>query len=127
MFTRDDLALLDRLGFGSDVEKLEEYVASLQEYASSGEPKVSDDVYDTHFKLLSKLKPESAVLNRNWESVDRDLEGDDILLKEFGMRSIRTIKDMSELSYFVNSVLSDNKELDLLVSTKLNGHAIMVV
>lgn len=127
MFTRDDLALLDRLGFGSDVEKLEEYVASLQEYASSGEPKVSDDVYDTHFKLLSKLKPESAVLNRNWESVDRDLEGDDILLKEFGMRSIRTIKDMSELSYFVNSVLADNKELDLLVSTKLNGHAIRAV
>ena len=127
MFTRDDLALLDRLGFGSDVEKLEEYVASLQEYASSGEPKVSDDVYDTHFKLLSKLKPESAVLNRNWESVDRELEGDDILLKEFGMRSIRTIKDMSELSYFVNSVLSDNKELDLLVSTKLNGHAIRAV
>lgn len=127
MFTRDDLALLDRLGFGSDVEKLEEYVASLQEYASSGEPKVSDDVYDTHFKLLSKLKPESAILNRNWESVDRELEGDDILLKEFGMRSIRTIKDMSELSYFVNSVLADNKELDLLVSTKLNGHAIRAV
>lgn len=127
MFTRDDLALLDRLGFGSDVEKLEEYVASLQEYASSGEPKVSDDVYDTHFKLLSKLKPESAVLNRNWESVDRELEGDDILLKEFGMRSIRTIKDMSELSYFVNLVLADNKELDLLVSTKLNGHAIRAV
>lgn len=127
MFTRDDLSLLDRLGFGSDVEKLEEYVASLQEYASSGEPKVSDDVYDTHFKLLSKLKPESAVLNRNWESVDRELEGDDILLKEFGMRSIRTIKDMSELSYFVNSVLADNKELDLLVSTKLNGHAIRAV
>jgi len=99
MFTRDDLSLLDRLGFGSDVEKLEEYVASLQEYASSGEPKVSDDVYDTHFKLLSKLKPESPVLNRNWESIDRDLDSYDVLLNKFGMRSIRTIKDMSRTMF----------------------------
>ena len=125
MFTRDDLSLLDRLGFGSDVEKLEEYVASLQEYASSGEPKVSDDVYDTHFKLLSKLKPESPVLNRNWESIDRDLDSYDVLLNKFGMRSIRTIKDMSELGYFMDTVLTNST--DLLVSTKLNGHAIRAV
>ena len=125
MFTRDDLSLLDRLGFGSDVEKLEEYVASLQEYASSGEPKVSDDVYDTHFKLLSKLKPESPVLNRNWESIDRDLDSYDVLLNKFGMRSIRTIKDMSELGYFMDAVLTSST--DLLVSTKLNGHAIRAV
>ena len=125
MFTRDDLSLLDRLGFGSDVEKLEEYVASLQEYASSGEPKVSDDVYDTHFKLLSKLKPESPVLNRNWESIDRDLDSSDVLLNKFGMRSIRTIKDMSELGYFMDTVLTNST--DLLLSTKLNGHAIRAV
>lgn len=125
MFTRDDLSLLDRLGFGSDVEKLEEYVASLQEYASSGEPKVSDDVYDTHFKLLSKLKPESPVLNRNWESIDRDLDSYDVLLNKFGMRSIRTIKDISELGYFMDTVLTNSTYL--LVSTKLNGHAIRAV
>lgn len=125
MFTRDDLSLLDKLGFGSDVEKLEEYVDSLQEYASSGEPKVSDDVYDTHFKLLSKLKPESHVLNRNWESIDRDLDSYDVLLNKFGMRSIRTIKDMSELGYFMDTVLTNST--DLLVSTKLNGHAIRAV
>ena len=80
MFSRDDLELLNRLGFGDDVSKLEKYVESLQDYASSGEPIVSDDIYDTDIKLLSRLKPDSELLNRNWEGFEDDLDNRDILL-----------------------------------------------
>lgn len=126
VFSRDDLELLNRLGFGDDVSKLEKYVESLQDYASSGEPIVSDDIYDTHIKLLSRLKPDSALLNRNWEGFEDDLDNRDILLDKFGMRSIRTIKDLGELNYFVRDVLKSN-ELRVVATTKLNGHAVRAV
>lgn len=126
VFSRDDLELLNRLGFGDDVSKLEKYVESLQDYASSGEPIVSDDIYDTHIKLLSRLKPDSDLLNRNWESFEDDLDNRDILLDKFGMRSIRTIKDLLELNYFVRDVLKSN-ELKVVATTKLNGHAVRAV
>lgn len=126
VFSRDDLELLNRLGFGDDVSKLEKYVESLQDYASSGEPIVSDDIYDTHIKLLSRLKPDSELLNRNWEGFEDDLDNRDILLDKFGMRSIRTIKDLGELNYFVRDVLKSN-ELRVVATTKLNGHAVRAV
>ena len=126
VFSRDDLELLNRLGFGDDVSKLEKYVESLQDYASSGEPIVSDDIYDTHIKLLSRLKPDSDLLNRNWESFEDDLDNRDILLDKFGMRSIRTIKDLGELNYFVRDILKSN-ELKVVATTKLNGHAVRAV
>lgn len=126
MYSRDDLELLNRLGFGSDVSKLEKYVESLQDYASTGEPIVSDDIYDTHIKLLSKLKPDSLLLKRNWENYEDDLDNSDILLDKFGMRSIRTIKDMSELNYFVRDILKSS-DLRVVATTKLNGHAVRAV
>ena len=126
MYTRDDLELLNRLGFGDDVSKLEKYVESLQDYASTGEPIVSDDIYDTHIKLLTKLKPDSLLLKRNWESYEDDLDNSDILLDKFGMRSIRTIKDLSDLNYFIRDILKNN-EIRCLATTKLNGHAVRAV
>lgn len=126
VFSRDDLELLNRLGFGDDVDKLEKYVESLQDYASSGEPIVSDDIYDTHIKLLSRLKPDSNLLHRNWENTERDLDNNDILLDKFGMRSIRTIKDLSELNYFVRDILKSSA-LRVVATTKLNGHAVRAV
>lgn len=126
VFSRDDLELLNRLGFGDDVDKLEKYVESLQDYASSGEPIVSDDIYDTHIKLLSRLKPDSNLLHRNWENTESDLDNNDILLDKFGMRSIRTIKDLSELNYFVRDILKSST-LRVVATTKLNGHAVRAV
>ena len=126
VFSRDDLELLNRLGFGDDVDKLEKYVESLQDYASSGEPIVSDDIYDTHIKLLSRLKPDSNLLHRNWENTESDLDNNDILLDKFGMRSIRTIKDLSELNYFVRDILKSSA-LRVVATTKLNGHAVRAV
>ena len=126
VFSRDDLELLNRLGFGDDVSKLEKYVESLQDYASSGEPIVSDDIYDTHIKLLSRLKPDSNLLHRNWENTETELDNNDILLDKFGMRSIRTIKDLGELNYFTRDILKTS-ELRYVATTKLNGHAVRAV
>lgn len=126
MVTRDNLELLNRLGFGSDVNELEKYVGLLQDSASSGEPIVSDDVYDIHYKLLSDLKPDSSVLNRNWENEDNELNVNDSLLGLFGMRSIKTIKDFNELNSYVSDVINDGS-YDFVASSKLNGHAIRAV
>ena len=79
-----------------------------------------------HIKLLSKLKPDSLLLKRNWESYEDDLDNSDILLDKFGMRSIRTVKDMSELNYFVRDILKSS-DLRVVATTKLNGHAVRAV
>lgn len=129
MINKNLLNKLDELGFGSDIDKLESYVASLQDAAGMGEPIVSDAIYDMYYKLLKELKPSSVILTRNWEDVDEDYNENDDILKAYGMKSITTIKEMAELNYFKN-LLKDNKELNgitLFAGVKLNGHAIRAV
>lgn len=116
---------LERLGFGADVYALESYVATLQDAAGMGAPLVTDAQYDMHYRLLSELKPDSAVLTRNWESDDNELGEIDELLLKFKMMSIKTIQNMSELNKFKEAVSGMN--VNLFASIKLNGHAVRAV
>lgn len=116
---------LDSLGFGADVDKLESYVATLQDAAAIGEPIVPDQVYDVYFALLRQLRPESNVVNRNWEVEDNDYGEDDEILKEYGMASITTIKTMDGLNKFREGIAGDT--VDLMFSSKLNGHGVRAV
>ena len=127
MINTDLMNKLNELGFGSDVDALESYVARLQDSAGMGEPEVEDAVYDMYRKLLSEVKPDSDILNRNWEVDDNELSDNDDILKAYGMKSISTIKDISELKYFKDMLKEKNLSLNMLASTKLNGHATRAV
>lgn len=119
---------LNALGFGADIDDLERRVASMQESAALGEPEVADDVYDQHFKLLKQLRPDSYVVNRNWESDDVELDDNDELLGKYGMASITTMKSFQDMGKF-RGLLADNFEngVDLHVAFKLNGHGVRAV
>lgn len=128
MINKNLLNKLDELGFGSDVDKLESYVASLQDAAGMGEPMVTNEVYDMYYKLLKEVKPSSLILTRNWEEADEEFSENDDILKAYGMKSINTIKEMSDLNYF--KTLMANEELDdleMFAGVKLNGHAVRAV
>lgn len=127
MINSTTLETLEKLGFGSDVDALESYVASLQDAAGMGNPLVDDAVYDAHVKLLKELKPTSAVLNRNWETSDEDLTEYDEVLKKYGMCSINTIGDMSELGKFADTIADLGHPIDLMASIKDNGHGVRAV
>ena len=128
MINKNLLNKLDELGFGSDIDKLESYVASLQDAAGMGEPIVSDAVYDMYYKLLKEVKPSSLILTRNWEEADEEFTENDDVLKAYGMKSITTIKDISELNYFKTILENENLDgIEMLAGVKLNGHAIRAV
>ena len=125
MINKNLLDELNRLGFGADVDALESHVESLQNAAGMGKPLVTDTVYDQHYRLLRELKPDSPILNRNWEVDDNELDEYDGVLSKYGMRSIRTIQTMDDLYKF--KVALGDQVVTLTATTKLNGHAIRAV
>lgn len=125
MINQNLLDKLDSLGFGADVDALENHVAILQDAAGMGAPLVTDTQYDMYVSLLRELKPESNILNRNWESDDNDLEANDEILASTRMYSIKTIQEKKDIYKFKEAL--GGKTVDLLASTKLNGHAVRAV
>lgn len=125
MINQNLLDKLDSLGFGADVDALENHVAILQDAAGMGAPLVTDTQYDMYVSLLRELKPESNILNRNWESDDNDLEANDEILSSTRMYSIKTIQEKKDIYKFKEAL--GGKTVDLLASTKLNGHAVRAV
>lgn len=127
MINSTTLETLEKLGFGSDVDALESYVASLQDAAGMGNPLVDDATYDAHVKLLRELKPTSAVLNRNWETSDEELTEYDEVLKKYGMCSITTIDSIDDLGKFEDTIESLGHPVDITASIKDNGHGVRAV
>lgn len=123
MVNNNTMELLNTLGFGADVDALETYCEKLQASASMVTPLVSDAVYDAHFRLLKQLKPESELLKRNWETDDNELEEYDDVLKQYGMCSITTITEYSELNKFKGVLDTLGEPVQLIASLKQNGHA----
>lgn len=118
---------LEKLGFGADIDSLESYVASLQDAAGMGNPIVDDAMYDKLFRLLKEVKPTSSVLTRNWETADEELSEYDEILKKYGMCSITTLQDTSELCDFAATIRSLGHSIDLTASIKDNGHGVRAV
>ena len=127
MINTGTLAQLEKLGFGSDVDALESYVASLQDAAGMGNPLVDDASYDAYFKLLKELKPNSTVLTRNWEMVETELDKYDEILDKYGMCSIETIDSIDNLDKFKETLRQIGHPVDLMASIKDNGHGVRAV
>lgn len=129
MITPNTMAELEKLGFGADVDSLETYVAKLQDAAGMGKPLVDDALYDSHVRLLKQLKPDSSVLNRNWEIEDNDFNEYDDVLKKYGMSSITTVTDFDtgEFQRFKQVIRDLGHPVDLFASVKENGHGVRAV
>lgn len=127
MVNADTMEKLEKLGFGSDIDALESYVASLQDAAGMGNPLVDDSVYDAHVRLLKELKPTSSVLNRNWETADEELNEYDEVLRKYGMCSITTISEIDDLWRFENTLDTIGHDVELMASIKDNGHGVRAV
>ena len=127
MINSDTMEKLEKLGFGSDIDALESYVASLQDAAGLGNPLVDDSVYDAHVRLLKELKPTSSVLLRNWETNDEELTEYDAVLKQYGMCSITTLSSLDELGSFANTLDNLGHDVELMASIKDNGHGVRAV
>lgn len=113
---------LERLGFGTDIDALESYIASLQDAAGLGTPIVTNTMYDQYHRLLGELKPSSYVLHRNWENEDFELDEKDELLNIEPMKSITTIQKITDLNKFKNKI--GDETFELTATEKLDGHAI---
>lgn len=120
---------LEDLGFNK-VEDLEDYIRELRKASAMaskglGEVLVTDFEYDRYFALLKKINPNSAVFTENWEEDEGEPTELDVVLKEYGMKSIRTNRTLEELKEFKED-LADNS-YDMLCTFKLNGHAFRAV
>ena len=127
MINTETLEKLNDLGIGSDVDLLESKVFEMQDAAAEGNPIVADAVYDEYIRLLKDVKPESEALNRNWEKDEEPLSDDDEILKKIGMCSIQTITNYDELKWFKQVLNEIGRNVELMCSTKENGHAVRFV
>ena len=98
---------LDSLGFGSDVDKLENYVASISESIKIGKAMESIKRHALYKGLLENVKPDSKVLIENESNTDNFLYDSDKLLKEYKMGNILSVKSMKDLIDFKENILSD--------------------
>ena len=129
MVGQNTMDRLNELGFGADIDSLETYVEKLQDAAANGSPLVDDSMYDVHVKLLKELKPDSQILNRNWESEEEELTEYDDVLKKYGMCSISSVTEFesTEFKNFANTLEKLGQKVDILASLKLNGHGVRAV
>lgn len=128
MVNQNTLDRLTELGFEADADGLEMYIAKLQDAAGMGDPLVPDSLYDEYTRLLRQLKPNSEVLNRNWETDDYELDENlDSLLETYGMCSINTIQKMDELYKFKDTLDEIGEPVELVFSIKENGHGVRAV
>lgn len=127
MFNSVIMDKLEKLGFGCDIDAFESYFRELQDAAADGEPLVQDPVYDEYREILKAVKPDSELLKNNWEKDSgEELKDYDELLKQYGMRSIRTCTTDDEIKHNFSKVLSE-LPVEVCTSFKLNGHASRVV
>lgn len=127
MFNSVIMDKLEKLGFGCDIDAFESYFRELQDAAADGEPLVQDPVYDEYREILKAVRPESELLKNNWEKDSgEELKDYDELLKQYGMRSIRTCTTDDEIKRNFSKVLSE-LPVEVCTSFKLNGHASRVV
>lgn len=127
MFNSVIMDKLEKLGFGCDIDAFESYFRELQDAAADGEPLVQDPVYDEYREILKAVRPESELLKNNWEKDSgEELKDYDELLKQYGMRSIRTCTTDDEIKHNFSKVLSE-LPVEVCSSFKLNGHASRVV
>ena len=125
MVTRENLDLLEQLGFGADVDRFEEYIAHLDDMNDKGTPEVEDNEYDALKKLLEAVKPDSYLFKQNWGT--DAFKNDEGLLDRYPMRSIKTIMEYDELDNFRNACkqhASEDGNIAVNTSFKLNGHGI---
>ena len=129
MVNNNTMEELNRLGFGADIDALESYVEKLQDAAGMGDPLVDDVMYDVHFRLLKQLKPNSQLINRNWEVDEEELNEYDNILNKYGMSSITTVieYDSPEYNKYRNKIDEIGHPVDLFAGVKLNGHGVRAV
>ena len=127
MINNDTMNLLNAYGFGADIDAFESHISLLRESAGLGKPMVDDATYDMYIRLLRELKPDSIIFQQNWEVEEEELESYDELLKEYGMCSITTLQDMSEVAKFNTYLRGEPNGVDIFASVKENGHAFRVV
>lgn len=127
MFNSTIMDKLEKLGFGCDIDAFESYFRQLQDAAADGEPLVQDPVYDEYRNILKAVRPESELLKNNWEKDSgEEFKDYDELLKQYGMRSIRTCTTDDEIRKNFGKVLAE-LPVEVCTSFKLNGHASRIV
>lgn len=119
----ETIEVLKNLGY-DDTQSLEDYIRKCQEAATMGNPIVTDTQYDFLTRTLRVLKPNSEILQGNWEVDDYELDKDDEILKDSRMYSIETIQKIEDIRKFKEAM---PEECELFASYKLNGHSVRAV
>lgn len=121
------------------IEALEDFIrqsnARAVEVSQTGQGNllVEDEVYDLLVAELTELQADNPVLTELWDSNlqgQSDLNNDEVMmhhLTEHPMKSINTIKDLSNKPYQNFLTLFPYNETRVLLEAKLNGHGIRVV
>ena len=110
-------------------EILTKRIADYDNAYEKGVQEVSDTLYDNLRAILKKIKPEAEILDSLYSEDYNEIDEDrDRYLLEVPFKSIKTIKSMSELNDFMESLQglcshSGKKTVECIASLKINGHA----
>lgn len=124
------LGYIDKFGVegfdDSRIEMLESIIIDCNRNMNNLEAvQVADSIYDTLYRVLKKVKPESGIFSQIWEE-DGDITDYTDLLVKNPMMSIETAKSYScdEILKFIDRM---PEETSYFASYKINGHGIRIV
>ena len=109
-------------------EILTKRIADYDNAYEKGVQEVSDTLYDNLKAILKRIKPEAEILDSLYSEDYNEIDEDrDRYLLEVPFKSIKTIKSMSELNDFMESLQGlcshSGKNCGVYCIIKINGHA----
>ncbi|MBO5389373.1 MAG: hypothetical protein J6A59_14815, partial [Lachnospiraceae bacterium] len=126
MINKNTLDLLNKLGFGADVDALELYVGTLNNSIKMRNPLVSDNEYIKYVSLLRELKPDSNELyNVDTEELNFD-QYDKIYLK-YRVNKYTEVSENSELIRLKQIIAEVNKSISMTAVLKPTGQQFRAV
>lgn len=126
MINKNTLDLLNKLGFGADVDALELYVGTLNNSIKMGNPLVSDNEYTKYIALLKELKPDSTELY-NTDTDELEFDQYDKLYLKYSMNKYNEIFDISDVIRLKQIIAEVNKSISMTAVLKPAGQQFRAV
>lgn len=114
MINKNTLDLLNKLGFGADVDALESYMGMINTSLDMNNPLVSKQEYNEYKTLLSELKPDSEEIKEYKINKDKlEIDQYDKMYSLYDMSEYIEINEQSDITRIKQIISMANKSISI--------------
>lgn len=126
MINKNTFDILNRLGFGADIDALETYVSNLSKSIEMGNPLVSDAEFDLYYNILRELKPDSDI-ERPDSKANYTHDENDKFIDEFKVDNSNMIGSTEDIIRYKQILSEYTKPINLIAALKFIGQPFRAV